>query len=132
MADDKQIIFSMYKVSKTYPPNKTVINAPVSVIVIIRGLFIEYKTALSGVVIAPIIPLNKSQLKIGTELWYREPKKNSIILLEKNKKGRIVKLMPIDIFREFFTYCSICAISLYLDTFGNRTAFKDPISMEKM
>jgi energy-dependent translational throttle protein EttA len=26
MADDKQIIFSMYKVSKTYPPNKTVIK----------------------------------------------------------------------------------------------------------
>lgn len=26
MADDKQIIFSMYKVSKTYPPNKTIIK----------------------------------------------------------------------------------------------------------
>ncbi len=26
MADDKQIIFSMYRVSKTYPPNKTVIK----------------------------------------------------------------------------------------------------------
>lgn len=26
MSDDKQIIFSMYKVSKTYPPNKTVIK----------------------------------------------------------------------------------------------------------
>jgi len=26
MADDKQIIFSMYKVSKTYPPTKTVIK----------------------------------------------------------------------------------------------------------
>ncbi|HPT30930.1 MAG TPA: ATP-binding cassette domain-containing protein, partial [Prolixibacteraceae bacterium] len=26
MADDKQIIFSMYKVSKTYPPSKTVIK----------------------------------------------------------------------------------------------------------
>ena len=26
MADDKQIIFSMYKVSKTYPPNKMVIK----------------------------------------------------------------------------------------------------------
>ena len=26
MSDDKKIIFSMYKVSKTYPPNKTVIK----------------------------------------------------------------------------------------------------------
>ena len=85
----------------------------------------ECSATLMVLLIIRTIQPNNNQLKIGMESIYRGPKKNKIILGERNMSGMIAIPIQKEIFKDPFMYFSSCAISLNLETSGNNTDCKE-------
>ena len=81
-------------------------------------------TLIVLLIIKTIQPIN-NQLKIGMESRYRGPKKNKIILGERNMSGMIAIPIQNEIFKDTFMYFSSCVISVNLETSGNNTDCKE-------